>query len=178
MKVECRHWSECGLVGGGCCAKGFHQGSPTIGQCAFGCPEGEGPWRGALQAALGPKSIGSEHPSSPASGAPLTMPRPFPSARQVASFLTALATCPRVSRRVELLRLAICARCEYLRRASDSRLDWCGLCGCKVSLEGWRLASLAAYEENLPHWGCKHPRRGQPQADGARPPGWSGIQQS
>lgn len=173
MKVGCAYWSDCGLVGGGCCACGLQGGSPTVGFCAFRCRQQAGPWRAALAATLGGMA-----PSTAANVAlvsPLNPPvadRPTPSARQVVSFLTAFLTSPRVERRVELKRLAACAQCDHLRRASDSRLDWCGLCGCKVSLEGFRLANLAAYAENLPHWGCKHPQRGELKPDGVSCYGW------
>lgn len=35
--IECDHWSECGVSGGGCCAAGHYGGRPSIGVCGQ-CP--------------------------------------------------------------------------------------------------------------------------------------------
>lgn len=45
--VPCKHWSECGLPSGGCCAKGLYGGRPSAGICLRHCDDYEGPPRGA-----------------------------------------------------------------------------------------------------------------------------------
>ena len=42
----CSHWSDCGVLGGGCCAIGNYGGKPSAGLCAR-CPDYDGPARGA-----------------------------------------------------------------------------------------------------------------------------------
>ena len=62
-----------------------------------------------------------------------------------------------VSDEIRAEREAICRECEMMAvdKAGEPR---CTLCGCGVS--GRRIINLAAYEERLPRWGCKHPARG------------------
>lgn len=35
--VNCKHWSDCGVPSGGCCAAGHFGGKPSLGVCAS-CP--------------------------------------------------------------------------------------------------------------------------------------------
>ena len=79
-------------------------------------------------------------------------------AKNVASFLEAMLLSPRVSPEVEAQRLAICEKCDK-RKTPALGEPFCGMCGCQVSREGWRVRDLTHYEENLPKWGCKHPLR-------------------
>lgn len=44
---KCKHWTDCGVAGGGCCAKGLYGGKPSAGVCLRVCPEYDGPARGA-----------------------------------------------------------------------------------------------------------------------------------
>lgn len=44
--MTCRHWSDCGVAMGGCCALGRYGGKPSLGTCRQ-CPEYDGPPRGA-----------------------------------------------------------------------------------------------------------------------------------
>lgn len=97
--------------------------------------------------------------------------QPKHTAAQAASFLEAMLTSPKVSADVEAARLAICDKCEHLRIPKDGTPSFCGLCGCQVSKEAWRVRNLAAYTENLPKWGCKHPQRGWKRPDGSMA-GW------
>jgi len=80
----------------------------------------------------------------------------MPTVRQVGSFTRALLTGTKVSPEVMRQRLAICNACPYQRTDNQGR-TWCGMCGCRTSDDTRLLANLAAYEEDLPHWGCKHP---------------------
>jgi hypothetical protein len=79
--------------------------------------------------------------------------------KQAASFSRALLAGRFVSAETVAERLAICETCDQLRR--DERGRWCAACGCGLSDAARQITNLAAYEENLPHWGCKHPRRSQ-----------------
>jgi len=83
--------------------------------------------------------------------------RPAPDIHKVMSCADAALQGTYVDRATVLERMEICKRCEY--RATDKKGDWCSLCGCGLSYEDKRLTNLAAYEENLPVWGCKHPNR-------------------
>ena len=33
MSINCKHWSECGIKQGGCCAINLFQGAPSLGIC-------------------------------------------------------------------------------------------------------------------------------------------------
>lgn len=48
MKIPCKHWEDCGLDGGGCCAKGLYKGKPSLGVCLRHCNEYVGPARPPL----------------------------------------------------------------------------------------------------------------------------------
>lgn len=77
---------------------------------------------------------------------------------QVRSFLTAVFVGDRVDEATFFSRLAICRECPY-RRLEHRGTEVCDICGCPVDEDTSRIRNLAAYEENLPHWGCKHPDR-------------------
>lgn len=100
---------------------------------------------------------------------PRTVPsQPTHKAGQVFSFLKALVSGARVPPDVRAMREAICADCDKLRIPADGSPAYCGMCGCQVSADAWQVRNLAAYEENLPHWGCKHPLRGWTDPSGKR----------
>jgi hypothetical protein len=82
----------------------------------------------------------------------------IPSARQLVTATMAIASGRKVPLNVMQERAGICERCDQLRIDRKGRL-WCGVCGCGMSPANKEVLNLAAYEENLPHWGCKHPRR-------------------
>lgn len=86
--------------------------------------------------------------------------RPPPTMGQVKTFAQAILTGKYVVPEVVAVRLEICRRCEK-RRVTPTGIEWCGICGCKVGDKSRQLDNLAAYEENLPKWGCKHPLRRQ-----------------
>jgi len=86
-------------------------------------------------------------------------PRPRPTLRAAQSLAAALLTGRRVPLAVMQARLVCCETCDLLRR--DERGQWCGACGCGLSSDARAIRNLAAYEENLPRWGCKHPNRAQ-----------------
>lgn len=44
--IECAHWSECNVGGGGCCAIGKYGGKPAMDVCLQHCPDYDGPPRG------------------------------------------------------------------------------------------------------------------------------------
>ena len=41
----CRHWHDCGIIGGGCCRIGRYGGKPSLGTCRV-CPSYSGRPRG------------------------------------------------------------------------------------------------------------------------------------
>ena len=77
----------------------------------------------------------------------------------VLSLAEAVFTGSYVSEEIAQERLAICEECYYKKLNKDNNV-YCGLCGCRVLYPTWKAINLAAYEENLPKWGCKHPHRG------------------
>lgn len=85
--------------------------------------------------------------------------RPVPTPGQVATFVQAVAFGKRVLDDTIQERLRTCSTCDYMRR-TESGDTWCGACGCKISTNNV-VDNLAAYEENLPKWGCKHPKRAE-----------------
>ena len=87
-----------------------------------------------------------------------TVNRPRKTAQQVKSLGQAIISGKYVAKDVLDERVAICGKCEFLRVAPNGD-EWCGICGCKASAEDRKITNLAAYEENLPMWGCKHSKR-------------------
>lgn len=85
--------------------------------------------------------------------------RPRPTAKQLLSFLSAAAHGRYVPADVATARDAICRGCDHQRENEQGR--WCAACGCGTSAAARKITNLAAYEENLPHWGCKHPERAE-----------------
>ena len=39
--IDCPHWSDCGIDGGGCCAVGKYGGRPSRGMCQLVCLGGK-----------------------------------------------------------------------------------------------------------------------------------------
>lgn len=109
----------------------------------------------------------------PASQA-IVQSRPLPRASQIKTFAQAMFTGKYAAPEVVMQRLEICRRCGK-RRITPTGIEWCGICGCKVGNKSRQLDNLAAYEENLPKWGCKHPLRkkgkGWPVAQSAKAEG-------
>ncbi|MBE7466771.1 MAG: hypothetical protein HS116_25150 [Planctomycetes bacterium] len=89
---------------------------------------------------------------------PIVEARGLPTPAQVATAARAMITGTLVSEEVMLERTAICNQCPLLRQDSDGA-HYCGACGCNIKREVKRGLNMAAYEENLPHWGCKFPGR-------------------
>jgi hypothetical protein len=103
---------------------------------------------------------------------PMRANRPaIPTPTQLANAARAKLTGRKVSLDVIEQRTAICRACDRARIDDAGKL-WCSVCGCGVSGENREVMNLAAYEENLPRWGCKHPERaagkGWPTADGVK----------
>lgn len=86
-------------------------------------------------------------------------PRPRPTAASAMTFAEAAILGKYVSDEVREEREAICATCPYSK--VDARGRYCNICGCGVSSEERQIRNLAAYEENPPNWGCKHPQRSE-----------------
>jgi len=42
ININCRHWSDCGLSGGGCCALSLYGGRPSRGICQHACQSRSG----------------------------------------------------------------------------------------------------------------------------------------
>lgn len=87
--------------------------------------------------------------------------KPAPTIKQAASFAQAMLTGTLVSEDVLKERLAICAGCDLFREDRKTGVRFCGVCGCGIKAELKRGANLAAFAENLPKWGCKHPARAE-----------------
>jgi hypothetical protein len=92
--------------------------------------------------------------------------RPLPTPVQVKTFVQAMFTAKRVAPEIVEQRIAICRQCDK-RRVTPQGIEWCRNCNCKVSSKSKEIMNLAAYEENLPKWGCKHPLRKQGKGWGA-----------
>ena len=90
----------------------------------------------------------------------VTQQRRVPTLKQIKTFAQAVFFGTYASPEVVAQRMAICQRCD-MRRVTLGGVEWCGVCGCKVSRKDREIDNVAAYEENLPSWGCKHPLRRQ-----------------
>ena len=137
--IECRHWSPHPIKPstGQCAIDAHHE--PSSGVCLKTCRQYEGPPR--------PIPI-------------MVSARPPVTAAKVATFAVAVITGKFVDQATIDQRLAICATCVH-RKTDAQGASFCNLCGCSLSPKAKRITNLAAYEENLPAWGCKHPRREQ-----------------
>ena len=124
----------------------------------FECPHGI-PWeykKGDPHPAMATKAPARPPPSP--GWKPTVSRRPIPTLRQAATFGKAMVSGKYVSKEILEERAAICGKCKFLRVTPEG-VKWCGICGCKTSSEERKINNLAAYEENLPHWGCKYPNR-------------------
>lgn len=83
-----------------------------------------------------------------------------PSFSQVKTAIKAITTGTKVSLEVMQERDEICKQCDK-QRIDNNGVRWCSICGCATSGENKKILNLTAYEENLPHWGCKHPKRNE-----------------
>lgn len=106
--------------------------------------------------------------SQPMAGtaSPVVQQRPVPTVAQVKNFAMAIFSGKFAVAEIVAQRMATCRQCDKLR-VSPAGVEWCGVCGCRVSRKDREITNLAAYEENLPKWGCKHPLRGQGKGWGA-----------
>ena len=148
--IACRHWSgHEKRPGAGVCAIGAYP-EPSAGVCQRVCPKYDGPER--VQAPT-PGNGGA------ATSAAKVVDR-TPTARKILSFAKAALSGKYVSAEIVEERMKACGTCEFRRADREGRAS-CGICGCGLSAEAKRVTNLAAYEENLPAWGCKHPRRAQ-----------------
>ena len=84
--------------------------------------------------------------------------RPAPTVAQVKTFAQAIFSGKYAAPEIVAQRMVICRKCDKLR-VTPAGVVWCGACGCRVSRKDREITNLAAYEENLPKWGCKHPLR-------------------
>lgn len=84
--------------------------------------------------------------------------RPAPTVEQVATFAQAVIRGKYVDDDTRLAREAVCANCDK-QKMDTNGVPWCAVCGCGTSNAERQIRNLAAYEENLPKWGCKHPER-------------------
>lgn len=50
MQPTCGQWTDCGIIDGGCCARGLHEGKPSFGTCN-NCPHN--PDRGKVTLTIG-----------------------------------------------------------------------------------------------------------------------------
>jgi len=87
------------------------------------------------------------------------VPRSAPTIEQLTNFAVAATTGALVPTRIRKQREAVCRGCDMVRW-DEQRRPWCNVCGCGVSNADREIRNLAAYVENLPRWGCKHPKRG------------------
>ncbi len=86
--------------------------------------------------------------------------RPTPTVKRGTTLAAAILTGKYVSTEIVEERMATCRTCDF-KRVNNRGVEWCGVCGCKVSATHRELTNLVAYEENLPKWGCKHPKRAE-----------------
>ena len=84
--------------------------------------------------------------------------RPPITAGNVLTAAQAILTAKRVNLDVLQARIAACDSCDQ-QKTDASGAAFCGMCGCSLSGDSRKVVNLAAYEENLPKWGCKHPDR-------------------
>lgn len=114
--IDCDYWSECKVLGGGCCAAGHYGGRPSIGVCNQ-CPH---------------RVVNGERPL--AIGESIN----YGFASRAAAYLAAErkhATQGPASVKVQADRAAICKGCEgraeVVEGASDpGGIGWCLKCGC------------------------------------------------
>jgi hypothetical protein len=83
------------------------------------------------------------------------------SVQQGISYMRAVLFGNKVSDEVKVERDATCSMCPFMRVSTDAKTQYCGICGCNTQPKDG--VSMTAYEENLPHWGCKHPKRKEGQ---------------
>jgi hypothetical protein len=73
----------------------------------------------------------------------------------------AMLTGKKVSEEVVQERMAICSVCEHVRSLPSMGGLYCGLCSCNLSADMKAIINMAALEEELPAFGCKHEKRAE-----------------
>jgi len=126
---QCKHWSKCGIKGGGCCALGEFNGTPTHIACDKMCKKRE--------------EIDTNSPTQPVAKKkavvpgdvdlkPLPMPPLLDQAKDLMKAATdvvkGVARGKRItaSKKVERARMAVCETCD----AFDKKRKRCSKCGC------------------------------------------------
>lgn len=148
--IECDHWSECGVRGGGCCAAGHYGGRPSLGVCGQ-CPNR------LVQGTPVALSVGQTASVGFTSRAGAYLAAEAKQAIQgPASDADASA------------RLAICLACpdraDTLEGASDPAGGFCTKCGC-----GGRPRAALSVKTRLAGSSCPLGKWGQVQGTGATP---------
>ena len=169
--VDCKYWKECGIKNGGCCQlkRGNPDGRVNFKFCELCIKKGQNKTQEEIVTDLENKKAEQiknlMNNSAPKNILMLPPPRdipveekPTPTIKQMGSFFQALALGKRVSLDVIQERESVCRSCDNARKTEEGEL-WCGICGCGVAPDDKKIRNLAAYEENLPIWGCKHPER-------------------
>jgi hypothetical protein len=109
--INCKHWSDCRVRGGGCCALGLYGGKPSEGTCTRACKKRD--------------PVGVDEPS------PESQPLSFVSkavsyVRAEVSLLTQFIPESKVEERLDA-----CRACPSLKPSTEpDQFGWCGACGC------------------------------------------------
>lgn len=122
--IDCKHWRDCGVSGGGCCALQRFGGTPSHGCCAM-CLRGElvTPTISALP--LPPISEPAAAAESE-SAAGSFVSRAIAYAKAEASLLISGP----VSDDEFAARVSACAGCSELNPLPAPQVGWCKACGC------------------------------------------------
>lgn len=148
--IDCDHWSECGVSGGGCCAANHYGGRPSLGVCAQ-CPH-------RVVKGEPPLAIGET--------------KNYGFASRAAAYLAAERTHAMqgpASVQVQAERTAICKACEGRTDEINGNRDpggigWCTKCGCGSN----RRAALSV-KLTLAGAACPLGKWGAVQGEGATP---------
>lgn len=107
--INCKHWSDCKVPRGGCCALGLYGGKPSEGTCKKACSRRD--------------PVGVDEPDPPK---PSFLAKAVSYAKAEVSLLTQFISEEEVQR-----RLAACRECPKLQASAvEDEVGWCKACGC------------------------------------------------
>lgn len=94
------------------------------------------------------------------------MKKPKPTLKKIKTLFQAMLQARKVPIFTRQKRAAKCTGCDLIRKDPTTKKLFCSVCGCASGGGTNKIVNLTVYEENLPKWGCKHPKRGQPKPNG------------
>lgn len=120
----CDHWSDCGVKGGGCCAKNLYGGRPSLGICTRSCSSRVVGL--TIRKSEIPDQLEQEAENQAPMEAPSLLSKAISYAKAEISRFTQTITEAEIAARIDM-----CRSCSKLVKSTeDGKIGWCDSCGC------------------------------------------------